>query len=89
MCCVVTEIATQNVSDHFFIRCGFRGGYCEVVNFDERLKAALNNCLDVKLCAPMTAQLVVDCVFNPPKPGAPSYEKFQQVFGVLLVNWTD
>uniref|UniRef100_A0A158QJJ4 Aminotran_1_2 domain-containing protein n=1 Tax=Rodentolepis nana TaxID=102285 RepID=A0A158QJJ4_RODNA len=60
----------------FIFRCGFRGGYCELVNFDPDVRAQLYKCLSARLCPPVLGQLAMNVVVNPPKPGEPSYEKF-------------
>ena len=38
-------------------RCGFRGGYCEVVNLDPAVKAMLLKYLSAKLCPNVPGQV--------------------------------
>ncbi|KAM7542464.1 hypothetical protein Aperf_G00000016298 [Anoplocephala perfoliata] len=68
--------STMSASKGFMGECGFRGGYCELVNFDPEVRAHLYKCLSARLCPPVVGQLAMDVVVNPPKPGEPSYEKF-------------
>ncbi|VDL38468.1 unnamed protein product [Hymenolepis diminuta] len=66
----------MSASKGFMGECGFRGGYCELVNFDPEVRAQLYKCLSARLCPPVLGQLTMNVVVNPPKPGEPSYEKF-------------
>jgi len=65
-----------------FNRCGFRGGYCEVVNFDAEVMKMLYKCISVKLCPAVTGQTAMECVVNPPKEGEPSYANHCKVSSV-------
>ncbi|XP_054043592.1 alanine aminotransferase 2-like [Rissa tridactyla] len=56
--------------------CGFRGGYVEVVNMDPEVKQQLAKLVSVRLCPPVSGQILLDAVVDPPKPGDPSYELF-------------
>ncbi|XP_023804526.1 alanine aminotransferase 2-like [Cyanistes caeruleus] len=58
-------------------RCGLRGGYVEVVNMHPEVKAELSKLVSVRLCPPVPGQMVLDAIMDPPKPGDPSYERFQ------------
>lgn len=63
------------------LRCGFRGGYMEIINMDDEVKAQLTKLLSVRLCPPVPGQALMDLVVNPPQPGEPSYERFIKVNG--------
>uniref|UniRef100_G3PYX0 Alanine aminotransferase 1 n=1 Tax=Gasterosteus aculeatus aculeatus TaxID=481459 RepID=G3PYX0_GASAC len=56
--------------------CGFRGGYMEIINMDEEVRAQLSKLVSVRLCPPVPGQALMDLVVNPPQPGEPSHEKF-------------
>lgn len=61
------------------IRCGFRGGYMEVINMDPEVKAQLTKLVSVRLCPPVPGQALLDLVVNPPQPDEPSYTTFMKV----------
>lgn len=61
------------------MRCGFRGGYMEVINMDPEVKAQLTKLVSVRLCPPVPGQALLDLVVNPPQPDEPSYTSFTKV----------
>lgn len=65
------------------LRCGFRGGYMEVVNLDPEVKFQLTKLVSVRLCPPVTGQALLDLVVNPPEPHEPSYDIFIKVLQLL------
>uniref|UniRef100_A0A8C5QE71 Alanine aminotransferase 1 n=1 Tax=Leptobrachium leishanense TaxID=445787 RepID=A0A8C5QE71_9ANUR len=81
----VVELASfHSTSKGFMGECGFRGGYMEVVNMDLAVKAQLTKLVSVRLCPPVTGQVVLDVVVNPPQPGDPSYKQFVAEKQVVL-----
>ncbi|XP_036606886.1 alanine aminotransferase 1-like [Trichosurus vulpecula] len=73
------ELASfHSCSKGYVAKCGFRGGYTEVVNMDPAVKQQMLKLVSVWLCPPVPGQIVMDIVTNPPQPGDPSYEQFQQ-----------
>ncbi|NWV43098.1 ALAT2 aminotransferase, partial [Grantiella picta] len=84
------ELASfHSISKGFMGECGLRGGYVEVVNMDPEVKAQLSKLVSVRLCPPVPGQMVLDIVVDPPKPGEPSYERFQAVrrsVGLIGIN---
>ncbi|XP_004079476.1 alanine aminotransferase 2-like isoform X1 [Oryzias latipes] len=71
------ELASfHSTSKCYMGECGFRGGYMEIINMDEEVKAQLTKLLSVRLCPPVPGQALMDLVVNPPQPGEPSYERF-------------
>lgn len=60
-------------------RCGFRGGYMEVLNMDPQVKAQLVKLLSVRLCPPVSGQAAMDVIVNPPREHEPSYTQFSKV----------
>lgn len=73
------ELASfMSASKGYMGECGFRGGYCEIVNLDPEVKACLLKSISAKLCPPILGQIVMDVVTNPPKPSEPSYKKFME-----------
>ncbi|XP_062360994.1 alanine aminotransferase 1 [Cinclus cinclus] len=72
------ELASfHSISKGFMGECGLRGGYMEVVNMNPEVKAELSKLVSVRLCPPVLGQMILDTVMDPPKPGEPSYERFQ------------
>ncbi|CAH8646175.1 unnamed protein product [Heterobilharzia americana] len=71
------ELASlMSCSKGYMGECGFRGGYCELVNFDPVVKVQLFKALSARLCPPLMGQVVMEAVVNPPKPNEPSYSIF-------------
>ncbi len=62
-----------------FHRCGFRGGYMEVINMDPEVKAQLVKLLSVRLCPPLAGQAAMDVIVNPPQPEEHTFKQFHQV----------
>lgn len=40
-----------------YSRCGYRGGYCELLNFDPAVQAQLYKALSARLCPPLMGQV--------------------------------
>lgn len=60
-------------------RCGLRAGYMEVVNMDPEVKQVIDNMLCTYITTPVTGQLALELMVNPPKAGDPSYDTYTQV----------
>ncbi|XP_077411784.1 alanine aminotransferase 2-like isoform X2 [Vanacampus margaritifer] len=73
------ELASfHSTSKCYMGECGFRGGYMEIINMDDEVKAQLTKLVSVRLCPPVPGQALMDLVVNPPQPGEPSYDKFMK-----------
>ncbi|XP_060066170.1 alanine aminotransferase 1-like [Ylistrum balloti] len=71
------ELASfMSVSKGYMGECGFRGGYCEVINLDPEVKVQQLKSISAKLCSSVSGQAAMDVVVNPPRPGEPSYDLF-------------
>lgn len=71
------EIASMmSASKGFMGECGLRGGYCELSNVDEDVRALLYKGLSARLCSSVLGQFIMDCVVDPPKKGQPSYDLY-------------
>ncbi|KAM7379498.1 hypothetical protein PAMP_005045 [Pampus punctatissimus] len=71
------ELASfHSTSKCYMGECGFRGGYMEIINMDDEVKAQLTKLVSVRLCPPVPGQALMDLVVNPPQPGEPSYTNF-------------
>ncbi|KAK8795715.1 hypothetical protein WA158_000371 [Blastocystis sp. Blastoise] len=73
------EIASFNsVSKGFWGECGRRGGYTELYNFDEDVRDQLYKVASIRCCSNIDGQIAVDAMVNPPKPGEPSYDLYNE-----------
>ncbi|XP_014662719.1 PREDICTED: alanine aminotransferase 1-like [Priapulus caudatus] len=73
------ELASfHSTSKGYMGECGYRGGYCEFVNFDPQVVAMLQKSISAKLCPSISGQVAMDVVAAPPQPGDPSYELFMK-----------
>ena len=79
------ELASfMSCSKGYMGECGIRGGYAEVCNMDEDVKAMLMKSISAKLCPTVIGQTCMDVVVNPPKPGEPSHDTFMAQKGHIL-----
>lgn len=60
-------------------RCGLRGGYVELVNLDPDVMEYIYKLFSKDSCAPVTGQIALDLMMNPPQPGDPSYLIYYEV----------
>jgi aspartate/methionine/tyrosine aminotransferase len=58
--------------------CGRRGGYFEVVNLDPAVEAELYKLVSISLCGPVSGQIAVNVMVDPPREGDPSYGLWEQ-----------
>jgi alanine transaminase len=84
------ELASfMSCSKGYMGECGIRGGYAEVVNMDDDVKAMLMKSISAKLCPTVIGQTCMDVVVNPPRPGEPSYEEFAAQKSYILSSLAD
>ncbi|KAL9102304.1 MAG: hypothetical protein Q9163_002522 [Psora crenata] len=75
------ELASLNsISKGMVGECGHRGGYFELVGFDEDVVAQIRKFVSIMLCAPVVGQCLVEMQVNPPKKGDPSYPLYKQEY---------
>ncbi|KAK3186272.1 alanine transaminase [Lecanicillium sp. MT-2017a] len=70
----------HSVSKGMVGECGHRGGYFELVGFDEEVEANIYKFISIMLCSPVIGQCLVELMVNPPKPGQPSYELYDKEY---------
>ncbi|KAH3668513.1 hypothetical protein OGAPHI_002267 [Ogataea philodendri] len=58
--------------------CGQRGGYMELVGFEESVRAQLLKLASISLCPPVAGQALVELMINPPTEGQESYELYKK-----------
>ena len=69
-----------------FIRCGKRGGYFELINFDAEVKSQIYKLSSISLCSNLTGQFVVGLMVNPPKEGEESYASYAEERSAILTS---
>jgi len=75
------ELASLNsISKGMVGECGHRGGYFELVGFDEEVKAQIYKFVSIMLCAPVIGQCLVEMQVNPPKEGDPSHPLYKEEY---------
>jgi alanine transaminase len=75
------ELASlHSISKGMVGECGHRGGYFELVGFDEKVEAEIFKFISIMLCPPVLGQCMVECMVNPPKEGEESYAQYKQEY---------
>ncbi|KAM4685850.1 alanine aminotransferase 1 [Amazona ochrocephala] len=79
------ELASfHSVSKGFTGECGFRGGFMEVVNLDPEVLLQLSKLVSVRLCPSVPGQILMDALVNPPGPGEPSHQRYEEEKAAVL-----
>ncbi|KAI2800116.1 glycerol-3-phosphate O-acyltransferase 2 [Blomia tropicalis] len=87
---VKLELASlMSASKGYMGECGVRGGYMELDNFDDQVKAVFMKQISARLCSPLIGQCAIDCVVRPPKEGDPSYEQYWNERKQVLASLKD
>ena len=58
--------------------CGFRGGYGELIGFDEATLFHITKLLSSMLCPNIAGQILLESYVNPPRPGDESFDLFSK-----------
>ena len=75
------ELASlHSISKGMVGECGHRGGYFELVGFDEKVQEQIYKFISIMLCPPVIGQCCVEMMVNPPKEGEPSYELYRKEY---------
>lgn len=81
------ELASMMSSSKGYMgECGLRGGYCEITNFSDEVRAILYKGLSSWLCSSILGQITMDCVVNPPKPNEESFDLFESEKNRVLAD---
>lgn len=56
--------------------CGLRGGYCELVNFDDEVYKMFLKMLSARLCSSVLGQIALDCIVKPPESNDLSHDLY-------------
>jgi len=76
-------VSLHSTSKGMVGECGHRGGYFELVGFDEKVKDQVTKLVSITLCPPVIGQCLVELMVNPPKPGSPSYETYNKEYNSI------
>jgi alanine transaminase len=79
----VELVSLHSVSKGMIGECGHRGGYFELHNFDSEVQQQIYKLASINLCPPISGQIVVDLMVNPPSPGSASYKSFEAEFKAI------
>lgn len=75
------ELASlHSISKGMVGECGHRGGYFELIGFDQEVKDQIYKFISIQLCPPVIGQCIVEMMVNPPKEGDESYELYKQEY---------
>jgi len=77
-------LSFHSISKGFVGECGHRGGYVELHNIDPDVKAVLYKLASISLCPNVVGQILIGLMTNPPVPGNPSYELYNQEKTAIL-----
>ena len=79
------ELASlHSVSKGMVGECGHRGGYFELIGFDPAVEEQIYKFVSITLCAPVIGQCLVEMMVNPPRPGDPSFELYDQEYNSIF-----
>ncbi len=76
----------HSTSKGFTGECGRRGGYLELVGFDEGVRGELYKLASLSLCSNTLGQLLVGLQCNPPAPGEPSHARYVAERDAILAS---
>ena len=78
------ELASlHSISKGMVGECGHRGGYFELVGFDEQVQAQIYKFISIMLCPPVIGQCLVEMMVHPPVDGEPSFELYRKEFDAI------
>ncbi|KAI8995984.1 pyridoxal phosphate-dependent transferase [Gaertneriomyces semiglobifer] len=70
-------ISFHSISKGMIGECGRRGGYFECHGIDPAVKEMFYKVASISLCPPVSGQVMVDLMVNPPRVGDPSYKVYK------------
>uniref|UniRef100_A0A4W5Q3C8 alanine transaminase n=1 Tax=Hucho hucho TaxID=62062 RepID=A0A4W5Q3C8_9TELE len=76
----MVELASfHSISNGIMGECGLRAGYMELVNVDPAVMVFAETLLCTDISTPVTGQIALEIMVNPPRPGDPSHHKYTQI----------
>ncbi|KAI0104562.1 PLP-dependent transferase [Daldinia grandis] len=81
------ELASlHSISKGMVGECGHRGGYFDLIGFNPEVEEQIYKFVSITLCSPVIGQCLVELMVNPPKPGEPSFELYDQEYNAIYNN---
>ncbi|KAM9832125.1 alanine aminotransferase 2-like [Neosynchiropus ocellatus] len=74
----VEMVSFHGLAAPCLLECGLMAGYMEVVNMDPQVMMFVDTMLTADINAPVSGQLALDMMVNPPQPGEPSWPKYTE-----------
>eukprot|EP01138_Halocafeteria_seosinensis_P005291 gb/GECG01005410.1/.p1 GENE.gb/GECG01005410.1/~~gb/GECG01005410.1/.p1 ORF type:complete len:537 (+),score=59.92 gb/GECG01005410.1/:1-1611(+) len=69
-------VSFHSVSKGFLGECGRRGGYFEMIGFDNEVKQQIYKLASISLCSNIVGQIAVGLMVNPPKEGTAAHKQY-------------
>ena len=66
--------------------CGLRGGYYELQNVPQDVRAQLTKLASISLCSNLVGQFATSLMVKPPSPGDPSFSQYESERGAILTS---
>eukprot|EP00184_Porphyridium_aerugineum_P003642 CAMPEP_0184695822 /NCGR_PEP_ID=MMETSP0313-20130426/3333_1 /TAXON_ID=2792 /ORGANISM="Porphyridium aerugineum, Strain SAG 1380-2" /LENGTH=536 /DNA_ID=CAMNT_0027154347 /DNA_START=246 /DNA_END=1856 /DNA_ORIENTATION=+ len=80
----VKLVSFHSTSKGVMGECGFRGGYMELVNFEESVIDQIYKYCSVSLCPNVSGQVLCSLMVHPPQPGDASYESHRKEYNDIF-----
>lgn len=81
------ELASlHSISKGMVGECGHRGGYMELIGFDEKVVEQIYKFISIQLCPPVIGQCLVELMVNPPQEGSESYPLFKKEYDGIFAG---
>jgi len=81
------ELASlHSISKGMVGECGHRGGYMELLGFDEAVVAQIYKFVSISLCPPVVGQAFVEMMVNPPQEGEPSHAQYKREYDGIFAG---
>eukprot|EP01033_Poteriospumella_lacustris_P002477 gene2477-1808_t len=78
------DAARAKVSKGAYGECGLRGGYMELLNFDDKVIGEIYKVASINLCPNVPGQVALGLMVNPPRIGDPSFELYKEEKASLI-----
>lgn len=69
-------VSFHSTSKGFIGECGKRGGYFELIGFEQSMIDEFYKCASISLCPNVVGQFTTGLMVNPPKVGSPSFARY-------------
>merc|ERR1712137_37791 len=80
----IQMVSFHSISKGFLGECGKRGGYYELLGFDDATRAIIYKLASISLCSNVTGQVMMGLSVNPPKSGDASFPEYESQKNTIL-----